>query len=127
MRETTEEERANIKSLICSPIWFEGKIIGILQMINKKTDQKGQTSFTDNDLTLLSIISVQAWQLIKNSELQQLNFEKKHEAEMARVEAAKLKEMDRLKTNFFTNLSHEFRTPLKLKIAPAEKIKPKNF
>ena len=94
-------------------------------MINKKTDQKGQTSFTDNDLTLLSIISVQAGQLIKNSELQQLNFEKKHEAEMARVEAAKLKEMDRLKTNFFTNLSHEFRTPLTLILGPAEKINSK--
>ena len=30
---TTIEEKENIKSLICSPIWFEGKIIGILQMI----------------------------------------------------------------------------------------------
>jgi signal transduction histidine kinase len=86
---TTEEERENIKSLICSPIWFEGKIIGILQMINKKTDQDNLTSFTDNDLTLLSIISVQAGQLIKNSELQELNFEKKREAENSRLRAEK--------------------------------------
>ena len=119
---TTEEEKANIKSLICSPIWFKGKIIGILQMINKKTDQGDKESFTDNDLSLLSIISVQAGQLIKNLKLQQLNFEKKHEAEMARLEADKLLELDRLKTNFFTNISHEFRTPLTLIIGPAEKI-----
>ena len=85
----TKEESENIKSFICSPIWFEGKIMGILQMINKKTGQGNQISFTDNDLTLLSIISVQAGQLIKNSELQLLNFEKKREAENSRLRAEK--------------------------------------
>ncbi len=85
---TTEESR-DIKSLICSPIWSEGKIIGILQMINKKTNQNEQVTFTDNDLTLLSIISVQAGQLIKNVGLQQSNFEKKQEAEYSRLRAEK--------------------------------------
>jgi signal transduction histidine kinase len=84
----TEAEKENIKSLICSPIWFEGKIIGILQMLNKKIG-KDEPYFTDNDLTLLSIISVQAGQLIKNSELQQLNLEKKKEAENTRLRAEK--------------------------------------
>ena len=112
---TTEEERENIKSLICSPIWFEGKIIGVLQMTNKKSVKSRLDSFTDNDLTLLSIISVQAGQLIKNSELQQTTYEKQKEAE-------KLQELDRIKTNFFNNLSHEFRTPLTLILGPLEKI-----
>ncbi len=115
---TTPEERENIKSLVCSPIWFEGKIIGVLQMINKKN----QESFSDNDLTLLSIISVQAGQLIKNSELQHLTYEKKKEAEIARLENEKLQELDKVKTNFFTNLSHEFRTPLTLILGPLEKM-----
>ncbi len=115
---TTEEERENIKSLVCSPIWFEGKIIGVLQMINKKH----QEAFSDNDLTLLSIISVQAGQLIKNSELQHLTYEKKKEAEVARLENEKLQELDKIKTNFFTNLSHEFRTPLTLILGPLEKL-----
>lgn len=115
---STEEEKKNIKSLICSPIWFEGKIIGVLQMINKKD----HTPFIDNDLTLLSIISVQAGQLIKNSELQQLSYEKKREAEIAKLEFEKLKELDRIKTNFFTNLSHEFRTPLTLILGPLERL-----
>ena len=114
----TEEERENIKSLVCSPIWFEGKIIGVLQMINKKH----QEAFSDNDLTLLSIISVQAGQLIKNSELQHLTYEKKKEAEVARLENEKLQELDKIKTNFFTNLSHEFRTPLTLILGPLEKL-----
>ncbi len=82
---STDEEKEIIKGLICSPIWCEGKMIGVIQMINKKD----QTAFNENDLTLLSIISVQAGQLIKNSELQQLNFERKQEAEHSRLRAEK--------------------------------------
>ncbi|MEJ2196659.1 MAG: ATP-binding protein, partial [Ignavibacteriaceae bacterium] len=119
---TTEEEKKIIKSLICSPIWFEGKIIGILQMINKKKERERKPFFTDYDLSLISIISAQAGQIIENSKLQQVNFEKKKEAEIAKLETEKLQELDRLKTNFFTNLSHEFRTPLTLILGPAEKI-----
>ena len=122
----TKEEIDSIKSIICSPIWFERKIIGILQLINKINDPDNQTSYTDNDLTLLSIISMQAGQLIKNSQLQQLNSDKKQEVEKAKLEAEKFQELDRLKTTFFTNISHEFRTPLTLILGPAEKIISRN-
>lgn len=115
---STEEEQKDIKSILCAPIWFEGKIIGILTIVNKKD----KSEFEESDLNLLSIISIQVGQLIKNSQLQHEYFQKTKEAELSRWETERLKELDTVKTNFFTNLSHEFRTPLTLILGPLEKL-----
>ncbi len=113
--QATEEEKRDIHSVLCVPIWFEGNIIGIMMAINKKN----RKHFSQDDLTLFSIISVQAGQLIKNLQLQRETFQKIKETE-------KLQELDRIKTNFFTNISHEFRTPLTLIIGPLEKLMGEN-
>ncbi|MCG8608466.1 SpoIIE family protein phosphatase [bacterium] len=79
----TEQERNEIRSVLCVPIRYKARIIGILMVTNKKTFDP----FNENDLRLLSIIAAQSGQLIRNSQLQQEALEKKrmeHELSMAR-------------------------------------------
>ncbi|OGU36963.1 MAG: hypothetical protein A2315_09230 [Ignavibacteria bacterium RIFOXYB2_FULL_35_12] len=45
-----------------------------------------------------------------------------HEYEMSQFEAQKLHEVDEIKSRFFTNISHEFRTPLTLILGPIKQI-----
>jgi DNA-binding response OmpR family regulator/nitrogen-specific signal transduction histidine kinase len=45
-----------------------------------------------------------------------------HEYEMSKFEAEKLHEVDEIKSRFFTNISHEFRTPLTLILEPVKQV-----
>lgn len=51
-----------------------------------------------------------------------LSERKEQQSMLEHQEATRLREMDILKTRFFTNVSHEFRTPLTLIITPLDRI-----
>ncbi|GAB3499786.1 hypothetical protein GCM10027341_23810 [Spirosoma knui] len=55
----------------------------------------------------------------QNEQLEQTVHER---TEQLQQQADKLREMDRVKSRFFTNLTHEFRTPLTLMLGPAEQV-----
>ena len=46
----------------------------------------------------------------------------KNEFAMSKFEAQQLHEVDKIKTKFFTNISHEFRTPLTLILGPSKQL-----
>ncbi|GAB4012505.1 hybrid sensor histidine kinase/response regulator transcription factor [Spirosoma migulaei] len=50
----------------------------------------------------------------------------RQELELNRREAEQLKAVDELKTRFFSNITHEFRTPLSLILSPVEKLLQEN-
>ena len=79
----SEQERQDIKSVLCVPIRFKAELIGLLTVTNKHQG----AAFDDGDLRLISIIAAQSGQLIRNSQLQAEALEKKRmqrELELAR-------------------------------------------
>lgn len=105
--QTTEQERKEIKSVLCVPIRLKNELLGIVTVTNKKTFEP----FNAGDLRLLSIIAAQSGQLIQNSQLQQEALEKKRmEQQLAMARAIQMsllpKEVPKIKnveiSNYFS-------------------------
>jgi len=75
--------------------------------------------------TLLGLVILGMLYSLRRYELNRQHW--KHDMELERVKSQKLTELDRLKSAFFANISHEFRTPLTLILGPLENLRSGRF
>ena len=87
-------------SLVAVPLIVRGKVVGVLEALNKKDE----AHYTEEDLTILETLGALAAQAMKGNNLSR------------QVDASReqLAELERLKSDFIAITSHELRSPLGL-------------
>jgi len=94
------------------PLLLQNQVIGV---IDSEHPEKG--FFKEHHQEALQTIAA----ICSNKIAQTLAEEEAKKARLLQIEADYIREMDRVKSQLFANISHEFRAPLQLILAPLQK------